>query len=314
MRRLLTVGLLPGGLVVVCLWALVRAGSFTGVGDWSRVAPRDHQDMAVTVVVLVSGTLLLTALLQPFQVRAVRVLEGYWDRWPMTSGPAGVLIEVQRRRWEAVRGQAERPAPDAAARRVRADARRRLAATPSVDVLLPTALGNALRAGELSAGERYGLSTLASWPRIYMQVSDRMSDTLRSARDALDSAVNLCWSLLATAVLLVVAGYDESGLRWLAAGALLLAAVAYKGAVIVAQAYSGLMHVVYDLHRFDLLDALHHPLPADDETERDAFEEATARFAGRALRPLVYDHTRERSHADDADHRAHAEDMDRQTD
>jgi hypothetical protein len=164
-------------------------------------------------------------------------------------------------------------------------------------VLLPTALGNALRSGELSAGERYGLTTLTSWPRIYLQVSDRMADVLRSTRDALDTAVNLCWSFLVLTGAGVAALYDEPSTWWLCGAGLLLAGVAYKGAVTAAQAYSGLMHVVYDLHRFDLLDALHHPLPTDRTSEEEVFSELSDLFAGIRRQGRPYDHpgTRGRS-------------------
>ncbi|WP_369248729.1 hypothetical protein [Streptomyces sp. R41] len=228
-------------------------------------------------------------LLQPFQVRAVRVLEGYWDRWSVTAGFAGVLMELQRRRGQVLADRAD-AATDAGpdARRVAADASRRLAAAPPKDALLPTALGNALRAGELSAGERYGLTTLASWPRIYPQVSAPLAQALSSARDMLDMAVNLCHAFLACAVVMGAAFYDEAGDWWLVALALVMAAVAYKGAVIGAQAYAGLMHVVYDLHRFDLVEALHHPLP-DRDGEWALFQRLSDRFAGQRVN-LPYMH------------------------
>lgn len=145
-----------------------------------------------------------------------------------------------------------------------------------------------------------------------MQVSDRMVEILRSTRDALDAAVNLCWSLVAVAVVSGIALYDETGLWWLCAAALLLATVAYKGAVIAAQAYSGLMHVVYDLHRFELLDALRLPLPADEEQERQIFAEVSATFSGRGRPGVAYEHGSRRSDPDDADDSAYPENMDGQ--
>ncbi|MES5816535.1 hypothetical protein [Streptomyces sp. RG80] len=265
--------------------------------------------MVGTLVTLLAAAGVLALLLQPFQVRAVRMLEGYWDRWRPTAGLADVLIEIQRRRLVALEERATGPVRNEADRRMRADAGRRRTARPSVDALLPTALGNALRTGELSAGERYGLSTLASWPRIYMQVSDRMSDTLRSTRDALDTAVNLCWSFLAVTVVSASALYDEPNRWWLCGGALLSAGVSYKGAVTVAQAYSGLMHVVYDLHRFELLEALRHPLPSDGESEREAFAEVTARFSGRVSGRVRYEHGESCSGPDYGDEGANPQHM-----
>ncbi|MET8977837.1 hypothetical protein ABZX85_19680 [Streptomyces sp. NPDC004539] len=290
MRRVLAVHFAPCALFVAGVCALLRAGSFVGRSQWHAVPPQGLSDALRLTVAVAVGSSLLGLLLQPFQVRAVRVLEGYWDRWPFTARLAEVLARVQRRRWRVLRKRALGTAGGDMADGVRADAHRRLAVQPPGDRLLPTALGNALRAGELSAGERYGLTTLTSWPRIYLQVSDRMAEALRSARDALDTAVNLCWSFLALTVTSAAALYDEPSAWWLCGAGLLLAWVAYKGAVTVAQAYSGLMHLVYDLHRFDLLHALHLPLPPDREGEEEAFGEVSDMFEGVRRGYGTYDH------------------------
>lgn len=307
MRRVLSVHFVPCALFVAGVLALVRAGSFSGRSDWSAVWPPRPTALLGAIATITVCAAVLGLLLHPFQVRAVRVLEGYWDRWPLTAGLAGMLTRVQRRRWQALRRRAEAATGGDRARRVRADARRRLATHPPVDLLLPTALGNALRAGELTAGERYGLTTLTSWPRIYLQVSDPMAEVLRSTRDALDTAVNLCWSFLLLTGAGCAALYDEPSAWWLCGAGPALAAVAYKGAVTAAQAYSGLMHVVYDLHRFDLLDALHHPLPSDRTSEEAMFSELSDRLAGIRRQGRPYDHAatrgRTRRHGPAADDR-----------
>ncbi|MEU5376124.1 hypothetical protein ACWDR2_14205 [Streptomyces sp. NPDC003631] len=307
MRRVLSVHFAPCALFVAGVLALVRAGSFSGRSDWSAVWPQRPTALLGAIATVTVCAAVLALLLQPFQVRAVRVLEGYWDRWPLTAGLAGILARVQRKRWQALRRRAEAATGGDRARRVRADARRRLAAHPPADLLLPTALGNALRAGELSAGERYGLTTLTSWPRIYLQVSDRVAEVLRSTRDALDTAVNLCWSFLLLTGAGCAALHDEPSAWWLCGAGLVLAAVAYKGAVTAAQAYSGLMHVVYDLHRFDLLDALHHPLPSDRTSEEAVFSELSDQLAGIRRQGTTYDHAaargRTRRHGPSADDR-----------
>ncbi|MCI3275992.1 hypothetical protein [Streptomyces cylindrosporus] len=288
---MLTVHIAPRALFVAGVLALVRSGSFSGRSDWGAVWPARSVVLVGLLVMVIACASLLALLMHPFQVRAVRVLEGYWDRWSFTAKLAGMLTRRQRRRWEVLRRQAHGTEEGRDwDLRVQADARRRLAAYPPADALLPTALGNALRAGELSAGERYGLTTLTSWPRIYLQVSDRMAEVLSSARDALDTAVNLCWSFLALTAVAACALCDEPTGWWLCPVTLLLAGVAYKGAVIAAQAYSGLMHIVYDLHRFDLLDALHYQLPADRTAEEEVFSDVSDLFVGLPLEGRTYDH------------------------
>ncbi|MGW3242922.1 hypothetical protein [Streptomyces sp. NPDC001070] len=293
---MLAVHFVPSALFIAYTWALTRAGAFSGRARWRHALPGTPASTAAALLAISACAALLGLLLHPFQVRAVRVLEGYWDRWAPTSRLAGVLAEYQRRKWlvlldattreaaaaESLAGQSLREqirAQDALARleRDRHQAVRRLSALPPGNVLLPTALGNALRAGELRAGERYGLATLASWPRILPQVSGRLAAALGSARDSLDTAVNLCHCFLACFLAGAVALHDEPGQWWLLAAFLAAAALAYKGAVTAAQAYAGLMYVVYDLHRFDLATALGHELP-DHEGEWDLFRRISDRL------------------------------------
>ncbi|WP_211258931.1 hypothetical protein [Spirillospora albida] len=301
---MLSVGFAPHVIFVAGLWGLVRANAFSGPGQWADSVPRTPAGVAGTVLGVCGCAAVLGLLLHPFQVRAVRMLEGYWDRWTPTARLADLLMAYQRRRWRATdaiaRGGRERNresgtgGPEethdlvSARDRTRADASHRLAALPPVDVLLPTALGNALRAGELGAGERYGVTTLASWPRIYPQVSRPLAGALESARDTLDSSVNLCYSFLACAVASAAAVYDEPEMWWLPTASLCAATVAYKGAVTAAQAYARLMHVVYDLHRFDLVRALHYRLPGREE-EWALFRRISDALAGHPVN-LPYDH------------------------
>ncbi|MFF3563311.1 hypothetical protein ACFYXS_25010 [Streptomyces sp. NPDC002574] len=307
MRRTLAVHFAPSALFVAYIWMLIRAGAFSGRVRWHHALPGTLASAAATLLAISACAALLGLLLHPFQVRAVRVLEGYWDRWAPTSRLAGVLVEYQRRKWVAMRDVGTRPLPSDSSTaqkplreqirdhekeqhqlRIRGLAMRRLAALPPQDVLLPTALGNALRAGELSAGERYGLTTLTSWPRILPQVSAPLGAALSSARDSLDSSVNLCHSFLASVALSAVALYDEPGQWWLVLLLLALAALAYKGAVTAAQAYAGLMYVVYDLHRFDLVEALRHPMPERGD-EWGAFQRITDLLARRPARSGPYE-------------------------
>lgn len=320
MRRVLSVGFAPHAIFVACLWALIRSGSFAGPGHWEDVVPATPAGVAGALLLIAACAAVLGLLLHPFQIRAVRLLEGYWDRWLPTARLAGVLIEYQRRKWQALKRIAEeveeeeqeaRPRVrmslpeqvrdlDSARDRVRDDARRRLAAMPPGDVLLPTALGNALRAGELRAGERYGLATLASWPRIYPQLSPPLAKAVSSARDGLDAAVNLCYSFAACVLVLALALHDEPDKWWLPLLALAASALAYKGAVVATQGYAHAMDVVYDLHRFDLARALHHR-PPDRESEWDFFRRVSEAFADTTTGP-PYDHGR--SDANEADRTA----------
>jgi hypothetical protein len=153
----------------------------------------------------------------------------------------------------------------------------RLAAYPAEDRLLPTRLGNTLRAAEDEAGQRYGLATVTMWPRLYPYLTERFAQVVDDARNQLDLTVRLCAVLalasLISAVLLVAHG------PWLVVPAVtgLLAWVAYRAAVRSAANYGETLQQAFDLHRFDMLRGLHYPLPTNP-VEEWAFNQRLSQF------------------------------------
>jgi hypothetical protein len=283
--RLLLVSLLPNGLLALVTWAFIRAGSFSGESNWNTVvASVLHANLAM--ILLFGGVVVLLAvILQPFQVGMVRLLEGYWPEWTVTTRLAAIFAERHRRR---IKHLQDRMAGDIEInddttapldRRVhlrrdylaklaaRARAERVLARYPYTGDynLLPTSLGNALRAGETTAGERYGLHTLSSWPRLYPNLSAQLTAYADSARDALDASVNLCVTFFVLAVVSAAAAYHNPGAVWIPILAVFMTVAAYAGAITAAVSYNGILCSAYDLHRFDMVKALHYKLPAVQE-------------------------------------------------
>jgi hypothetical protein len=156
--------------------------------------------------------------------------------------------------------------------------------------LLPTRLGNALRAAETRAGEPYGLDAVVAWPRLYPLLPDGVRALVDDQRDGLDLAARFCAVFAAAAavslVLLAIHGW------WLLvpAGCLVLAWLSYRGAVAAAVAYGEGIRAAIDLHRFDLLTALHLPLPATLEEERAVNEELSLFLRQTWPVDFVYEH------------------------
>ena len=175
------------------------------------------------------------------------------------------LENRQRREGDRVDRRAERQA-----------AAQRLRGYPPADALLPTGLGNVLRAAELRAGERYGLDSLVTWPRLYPVLGEQVRALADDRRDQLDLSVRFCVVFaVATPVLLaLLAPYGW----WLAvpAGTFALAWLSYRAAIAAAAGYGEALETAFDLHRFDLLRALHLPLPDDLATEPRANEQVSA--------------------------------------
>jgi hypothetical protein len=305
--RILLVSLLPNGLLALASWAFVRAGSFSGQSNWKTVISSILHANATVLFLFVGAVVLLAVILQPFQVGMVRVLEGYWPAWSIMSRLESIFIERHQRRINELRERtvdeivldddvkapldrrvyARRDYLTKSATKARAE---RLLSRYPFDgdyKLLPTALGNALRSGETTAGERYGLDTLSSWLRIYPNLSARLTASADSARDALDACVNLCVTFFLLSILSAAAAYHNPGALWIPILALLMMVMTYAGAISAAVSYNEILRTAYDLHRFDMVKSLHYKLPVTEDEEHKLFQGLTSLFqAARKYRSM----------------------------
>lgn len=263
--RFAVVSYLPTYVAVLYLTALLAARTGAGRIDAVRAL---HSLSATELVLLGIVTLLVSVVLHPLQLPLVRLLEGYWPR------RAGLLTRLAVKSQSRARRRLARSA-DVPPDPTEAERQRALAAAwrlgrrypPEAVALLPTALGNALRAGEASAGAAYGADAVPWWPRLYPVLGERMRAIVDDRRDQLDLACRLSVTAgvtgLAGLPLLAGSGWWLSS----AAALLVLAWVAYRGAVSAAIGYAEALTAAFDLHRFDVLTALRLPLPADPPAE-----------------------------------------------
>ena len=178
--------------------------------------------------------------------------------------PRRILLGLAADDWESRDG------------RVRA-AKLQLSMYPEQDQLLPTRLGNVLRAAEDQAGQRYNLDTVIVWPRLLPHITGPLAQRLTQTRSQLDAFVRLSVTLLAATVVATAMLLTDG--PWLAIPVItvLLARISYKAAVYTAAKYGQGIHVAFDTHRFDMLRALHYPLPPTLQAEM-AFNRKFVRF------------------------------------
>ncbi len=271
--RFSLVGLLPNGVLCLFLVALAWSGAPDRAPDLELVMQRVIALGTTEAVALGIGILVFALVLQPLQLSMVRILEGYWGSSWLADKVAGACIFLQRRRRQSLENAARFLAqgePDQERRAAMAAWRYRH--YPPKDKVMPTRLGNVLRAAEDRAGRRYGLDAVAVWPRLYPLISEKLAATLTDQRDQLDLAARFC-VVFFVAALAAAAVVFRHGLWLLVPGAaLLMAWLSYRAAIAAAIAYGETIEAAFDLHRFDLLKALHLPLPSDRETERAANE------------------------------------------
>jgi len=218
------------------------------------------------LVLLVLTAFLLAVLLRPFQISAVQLLEGYWrNRWGLRLLEP-FAVETQIRKLDAaepwIKHTASGPKNSgfgelATAIRAkghldrRAARARRLRDKYPLDrwTFLPTRLGNILRRGETTAGERYGLETMVVYPRLYPHLSTSVHGSVSTRLDLIDATCTFTILFAVQALLALPLVWRVDWWSLLPAAYLLLALVAYRGARSVAERFNETLYVAFHLHR-----------------------------------------------------------------
>jgi hypothetical protein len=211
--------------------------------------------VAVTVVVV-------SALLaEKLALSVLRVLEGYWRR------PA--RLRARRvRHWREARAdamktyqslQASRSATTAcsdADEVALARAASVLRAIPPAPLLvMPTRLGNLMRAAELRPLHKHGVDAIALWPHLWLVLPADTRTEVAAARNELDAAAR---GWLWGALFVVWTPWAW----WAALVSVLAATLAYAACLRAAETYAALVESAFDVHLPLLYQVTRLPLPA----------------------------------------------------
>jgi hypothetical protein len=264
-------------------------------------------------IIIAVAVIVFSLIIHPLQLPLVRILEGYWGNNKLAEFLSERAKSIQRGRLrELTRVDINEGLSEQEISRIkrRMALRRpyRIQRYPNERRLLPTSLGNVLRAAEDMAGQRYGLSTITIWPRLYPLLSDNVKSIVNDQRNQLDIAARFCVIFIITSTISFVfylailyrASLTDLPLAvilsnpslidvpfmhihlwvglaikyglWLILplSALFLSWLSYLGAKSVAVSYGIGIQSAFDLHRFDLLKNLHLQLPDDLNSERKA--------------------------------------------
>lgn len=249
-------------------WAGGVLAHITAHGVGPVVAFLASLDTSMQIALAVGGLVVgiggSVAAVESVQRGALRLLEGYWPRWfhPLSRYLVKRFSEQNAKRRETWGHLAARYG-DLAAEELEAYGRLDaiLATYPTEARLLPTRLGNRLRAAEDYAWHRYGLATGIIWPRLWGVMPEGAQQEIAEARKRLDASMRLIlWSLLFS-VWAIWAWY------WVIPLAVLGMISGYWQALEAAGVYGELLRAAFDLHRGALYRALRWPLasnPADE--------------------------------------------------
>jgi hypothetical protein len=316
------VNVLPSAVLVLSMLALVSShllpwsppllhnGRPVAAGPASVLQSVTDGGVAGGIALLLC-VVVVAVLLRPFQIRSVQLLEGYWTRGGVIKALA---IERHARRASAAtaRSAAAEAIPptetdfESVARyarqdhriaRIQAKAVQELKRYPvRVSWIMPTILGNVLRQAETAAGERYGLSTVETYPRLYPYLSPRLDAEMNEQLNGIDVMATFVLVFSAETVISSLLAWRLDWWSILPVVLVVFSAVSYRGATAAADRHGTLLAAAFDLHRFDMLAAMRLPMPANGEAEFKANTKLGSLL--RANKPLsantresfVYDH------------------------
>lgn len=288
--RLQVIGLLPTLLAVGVIAFMVAADAPAVSLSWATIQTATASIGVAGAVVITAVSIAVAVSLQPLQFRLVQLMEGYWPAWfPRFLVRLGIWFEMRRRRRLQSR-MSFVPSNSAAAsiaerERAQSAEMQLQQRFPERDRLLPTALGNALRASEDSVGRRYGLDSVTIWPRLFHLLPERVRAGMDDEVTQLDVSVRLTvtWTsagivgsaLLARDVLALL-----KHPLWVAVvvGIFVLARLSYQSAVESAIGQGVDLEVAIDLYRARVIDAMRLSPTVSLHEEREVFGELCELF------------------------------------
>lgn len=258
-RRFLMNALLPsalfwGLLAILVLFTSWNAGAALSAWDAQTLVLKSVEAAAVAVVVL--GT---AGLLTATSLSILRFFEGYWPHRP------ALWVGKHAKAWHQRR-----------LKLLTADNNNRALFLYPPDSrpwhVMPTQLGNILKAGEVYATLRYGLDAVLIWPRLWSLLPEEAVASVITMRSAMEfhlavAALATVFAVAAGAYLLIAA----AGWTWFLAcfwGGLGTAWISYEASLPAAIAYSDQVRAIFDNWRNALLKQMRLPLPANVQEER----------------------------------------------
>jgi hypothetical protein len=295
-RYFTIVSVVPSLLLVAYLVVLARSHAWSGTPDMSAGIRSLAQLGLGGTFALILASLALGLVLHPLQVALTQFLEGYWGVSRFWAGLRGNRIRHHVRRRQALRNQAYKESeivrkhyevvddhrnggplgpehlenPALATRQSAHVAAQRLQDLYPTDVrdVMPTRLGNVLRAAEKRAGGSLKLDVIAFAPHLMMVAPRPHAEYVNDQRTALDLALRTC--------LVCILGFAASLLYLWSHGLWLLvtliplglAWLCYLGAVTTAREYGAALRLLVDLNRFAMYEQMRLPMPQTTDAER----------------------------------------------
>jgi len=293
------------GAAVVILVALV-IGPDAAIEIWDSWSPIKQLWASAAALVVVT---LVSYVCNNFTYCLVQLYEGYWPAWMQRIQRR--CVRRQARRWTQLQQKMDRlytqkynlvsvhgsnPSQEQleAVGSIQEEYNRLYAKSETSypqtkSRLMPTRLGNVLRAAEDYATHAYNLDAVLVWPRLVPHLPSAYQEQLAQASAPM--VATLFCATLSGLFALLGGGWLLFGVYrpllavGVVAGGILLACVFYETAIQSAVEYGVLIRTAFDLYRHQLLKALDLPVPKSPLRERVLWPQLTGWWYERSIPP-----------------------------
>jgi hypothetical protein len=263
--RFKVVNAVPVAAVVLIVGTVILAGAPGAAPRWDTLLANARDFGWAGAAGAAAATVIIALLAEPLELASIRFLEGYWP----TTGPLGKVgaagVRAQGRKMSRLTFLADNSTdPDVNYQAAVALERYPLTA----ERLLPTSLGNRLRAFEDRAGVGYELDAVTWWPRLHHTLPDQVRDTVDRYRNQLDVAARLTIAFAVGAAVLAGLLARHPAWWWLPGLLGVFSGFAYRSALGATDAYGTAVTAAIDVYRLNLLQEMRLQLPKDTNAER----------------------------------------------
>jgi hypothetical protein len=139
-----------------------------------------------------------------------------------------------------------------------------------VEDVMPTRLGNALKAAETYGRNRWNIDALTLWYELVSAAPEVLHRELNDTRSAMDffAAMIVQFILLGSVSLVLIPQADNLAPLWVAAGVLLLVVPSYSALVGRVSAYRSVIQALVNVGRMPVASNMAYRLPATIDEER----------------------------------------------
>jgi hypothetical protein len=238
------------GIGLLLVWQATGEGVQAGV---ERLDGLSLTTLAAVAVLAVAALLVGATLLASQSQTLLSWMQG-------TSGPFSwtFLADPGKKSWTARRQDVDTSTPDFA--------------VPRTGEVAPTALGTLGYANAEYVKRNYGIDLAVVWPRLFPLIPTGLAGQIVEAEAAIEqliafSTTSVLFGLVAS---VLAASHRASVILCvlLPLGSYLLAFLVYRAVLSTAGQWSQLVRTAVDLHRFELLDALHLARPQTSAEDR----------------------------------------------